>query len=81
MSVVTAVLHVSNASSFCPGGTPPEDLDMFHDLILWDELGRDTSGGLVAAVFVSMTIALPLVLDAGSDFIKNKVAPGVVSGN
>lgn len=30
------------------GGTPPEDCDAFHDLIIIDELARCASGGILA---------------------------------
>jgi hypothetical protein len=55
------------------GGTPPEGCDVFHDLVLWDELARTACGGVLAAVFVSMAIALPPILETGSEYIKNKV--------
>eukprot|EP00854_Cymbomonas_tetramitiformis_P029424 gene29424-36645_t len=62
------------------GGTPPEDFDAFHDFILIDELARCGAGGVVASAFFSFNIALPPVLAAGSDFLKNLVAKDVIEG-
>lgn len=66
------------------GGTPPEGCngqpDAFHDLIFWDEIARCGSGGVMAAVFISMAIGLPPLLGVASDAIKQKVVPGVLRG-
>jgi hypothetical protein len=61
--------------SSCPGG-----YDTFHDLIFWDEvcsgdwpphsatqISRCGAGGLVAALVLSMAIALPPVLASIED--------------
>eukprot|EP01006_Ploeotia_vitrea_P044164 TRINITY_DN66815_c6_g9_i2.p1 TRINITY_DN66815_c6_g9~~TRINITY_DN66815_c6_g9_i2.p1 ORF type:complete len:525 (-),score=267.56 TRINITY_DN66815_c6_g9_i2:461-1987(-) len=62
------------------GGTPPEQFDAFHDLILVDELSRCAAGGVLWACFFSFGIALPPVLSVGSDFLKSKVARDVITG-
>lgn len=64
------------------GGTPPEEGggDVFHDFILWDEICRCGSGGLVAAVFLSAAIALPPIIAVGSKEIKDKVCRDVITG-
>jgi alkylation response protein AidB-like acyl-CoA dehydrogenase len=62
------------------GGTPPENYDIFHELVFWDEVARSTSGGLTAALFLTIAIALPPILSDGSDYLKNKVARDVITG-
>lgn len=62
------------------GGTPPPQLDAFHDFILCDELGRCGSGGLVFACFFSFAIALPPVLTHGSQYLKDLIARDVITG-
>lgn len=48
------------------GGTPPEDFDMFHELIYWDELARCGSGGVLAACFLTVKIGKIFLF---SDFV------------
>jgi alkylation response protein AidB-like acyl-CoA dehydrogenase len=57
------------------GGTPPAEAkggvhDMFHDLIMVDELARCGAGGVLWAVFFSFGIALPPILSVGSKYLK-----------
>lgn len=51
------------------GGTPPENVDSFHDLIMCDELCRVGGAGILWAVFYAMTIGLPPILAAGSKYL------------
>lgn len=62
------------------GGTPPENVDAFHDLILIDELSRCASGGLLWACFTTFGIALPPVLNVGSQHVKDLCARDVITG-
>ena len=61
------------------GGTPPPGFDTFHEIILWDELQR-VGGGFVLGALAIDSMALPPILLAGSDYLKDKVAPAVISG-
>uniref|UniRef100_A0A6B2L5I5 Acyl-CoA dehydrogenase n=1 Tax=Arcella intermedia TaxID=1963864 RepID=A0A6B2L5I5_9EUKA len=49
-------------------------------MIYWDEISRCGSGGICAAVFLTIGIALPPILAEGSDYLKNKVARDVITG-
>lgn len=62
------------------GGTPPPDFDVFHDLILVDELSRCAAGGILWACFFSFGIALPPILAVGSQYLKDKVARDIITG-
>ncbi|KAH9260641.1 hypothetical protein BASA81_001108 [Batrachochytrium salamandrivorans] len=56
-----------------------ETHDYFHRVILWDELAR-CGGGMAFAQLSVNSMALPPILFAGSDELKQRVAPGVVRG-
>ena len=59
------------------GGTPA---DIFYKIILAEEYARCGSGGMQASLN-SHTIALPPVLMAGSEALKQRVIPPVLSGD
>ncbi len=58
------------------GGT---SVDIFHRLVCSEELMRCGSGGLIASLN-SLDIALPPIAKWGSKVLKDKVMPGVISG-
>jgi len=61
------------------GGTPPEGgFDMFHDLILVDELSRIGAAGVIAG-FLTYTMALPPILNVGSPGVIAKCARDVIT--
>lgn len=59
------------------GGTPG---DVFHKLVFSEEIMRSTSGGLVASLG-SLDIAIPPIAKWGSKALKEKVLPGIISGD
>ncbi|KAI8097531.1 acyl-CoA dehydrogenase/oxidase [Halteromyces radiatus] len=63
-----------------PAGLTTDQFDIFHEFICVDELSRCGSGGLVWAVEGGLAIALPPVLNFGSDEMKKEVVPAVLSG-
>ncbi|MFM0288068.1 acyl-CoA dehydrogenase family protein [Paraburkholderia megapolitana] len=56
-----------------------EDIDAFHRLLCTVELARCGSGG-VASSLMSHTIGAPPIAHAGSDELKSRVLPGILSG-
>jgi predicted heme/steroid binding protein len=64
-----------------PGGVKPEEYDMFHEFILVEEFSRLASFGVVGNIFVTMSIALPPILNFGSKFLKDKVARECLMGD
>ena len=62
------------------GGTPPEEYDSFHELILWDEMAR-AGGGQALGQLAINSMALPPIIDYGTQYVKDLVVHGVVSGD
>lgn len=60
------------------GGTS-EGLDIFHKLVLVDETAR-ASAGVQAGLFTHQ-IALRPIIEVGSDELKSRVAPAIISGD
>lgn len=56
-----------------------EDTDIFHSLIMSEELSRAGSGGLVAGL-MTHGIGLPPILAIGSDEMKARVAADIIAG-
>lgn len=57
-----------------------EGLDRFHGIVTSEELARMGAGGVSASLMVH-GIGLPPVLALGSDAMKDKIAPAVLSGD
>lgn len=60
-------------------GGSMESHDYFHRVILWDELAR-CGGGMAFAQLSVNSMALPPILFAGSEELKQRIAPAVVRG-
>ena len=60
-------------------GTPPEGFDAFHEVIMWDELARIGVPGVMGGLAIN-SMALPPVLEHGSDAMRREVAPAVIRG-
>jgi alkylation response protein AidB-like acyl-CoA dehydrogenase len=57
-----------------------EDYDVFHGLVIMDELSRCASGGMVWGLFGGHAIGLPPVVLFGSEELKARIVPQCVSG-
>ena len=55
-------------------------LDYFYDVVFNEELGRINSGGFVVTQQVTQYMAGPYILKYGSDWLKSKYLPGIISG-
>lgn len=56
------------------------DLDYFYDVVFNEELGRVNSGGFVITQQVTQYMAGPYILKYGSEVLKQKYLPGIISG-
>lgn len=61
------------------GGTRPKDFDAFHEMILWDEIGRVGGGAILGQLSIN-SMALPPVLKFGTEEMKEHVVRPVVEG-
>ena len=57
------------------------NLDFFFEVILNEELGRLNSGGFVITQQVVQYMSAPYINKYGSDFLKEKYLPGIISGD
>eukprot|EP01116_Phalansterium_solitarium_P001628 TRINITY_DN1143_c0_g2_i1.p1 TRINITY_DN1143_c0_g2~~TRINITY_DN1143_c0_g2_i1.p1 ORF type:complete len:536 (+),score=189.85 TRINITY_DN1143_c0_g2_i1:72-1679(+) len=62
------------------GDVPAAEFDMFHELILIDELARCGSGGVLWGIVSGLSIGLPPILHFGSPEMKRRIAPACLSG-
>jgi alkylation response protein AidB-like acyl-CoA dehydrogenase len=57
------------------------DLDFFFEVIFNEELGRLNSGGFVVTQQVVQYMSAPYIYKYGSDQLKDKYLPGIISGD
>lgn len=57
------------------------DLDFFFEVIFNEELGRLNSGGFVITQQVVQYMSAPYIYKYGSDKLKDKYLPGIISGD
>lgn len=57
------------------------NLDFFYDVVFNEELGRTNSGGFAITQQVTQYMSTPYILKFGSDHLKKKYIPGIISGD
>jgi hypothetical protein len=60
---------------------PPEKWDLFHEMLLTDELSRSGSGGFVWNVIGGFGIGAPPVVKHGKKELVNRILPEILSGD
>ncbi|KAH0559503.1 hypothetical protein GP486_003980 [Trichoglossum hirsutum] len=60
---------------------PPEKWDLFHELLLTDEMSRCGSGGFVWNVLGGFGIGCPPVIKFGKKSLVERIVPGILSGD
>ncbi len=60
---------------------PPEKWDLFHEMLLTDELSRTGSGGLVWNLLGGFGIGCPPVAKYGKKALVDRILPGILSGD
>ncbi|KAJ9605125.1 hypothetical protein H2200_010515 [Cladophialophora chaetospira] len=60
---------------------PPEKWDLFHEMLLTDELSRTGSGGLVWNLIGGFGIGCPPVIKYGKKALVDRILPGILSGD
>jgi acyl-CoA dehydrogenase len=61
------------------GGTQPDDFDPFYELIMLDEMARMGGGNVLGQAGIN-SMALPPIMNFGSDYLKKKVCRDVITG-
>ncbi|KAF9436573.1 hypothetical protein BGZ76_003587 [Entomortierella beljakovae] len=59
---------------------PPSEFDAFHGLIIFDELSRCASGGVLWGILGGLGIGLPPVLKNASEELKRRIVPDILAG-
>lgn len=59
----------------------PEKWDLFHEMLLTDELSRSGSGGFVWNVIGGFGIGCPPVVKHGKKELVERILPGILSGD
>jgi hypothetical protein len=60
---------------------PPEKWDLFHEMLLTDELSRSGSGGFVWNVIGGFGIGCPPVVKHGKPALVNRIGPEILNGD
>jgi alkylation response protein AidB-like acyl-CoA dehydrogenase len=60
---------------------PPERWDLFHEMLLTDELSRCGSGGLVWNLLGGFGIGCPPIIKFGKKSLVDRILPGILSGD
>lgn len=69
--------HLTNARV---ASVPPEKWDLFHELVITDELSRTGSGGLVWNLLGGYGIGCPPLIKFGKKEVVKRVLPELLSG-
>ncbi|KAH0493097.1 hypothetical protein TgHK011_008019 [Trichoderma gracile] len=80
---LAGLLGIKYPTEYVPSGiqsVPPEQWDLFHEMIITDELSRTGSGGLVWNLIGGFGIGGPPVFKFGSKALKDRIAPGILRG-
>ncbi|KAL4796796.1 acyl-CoA dehydrogenase/oxidase [Aspergillus venezuelensis] len=59
----------------------PENWDLFHEMLLTDELSRAGSGGLVWNLLGGFGIGCPPLVKYGKKALVDRILPGILAGN
>ncbi|KAF9927815.1 hypothetical protein FBU30_002860 [Linnemannia zychae] len=59
---------------------PPQEFDAFHGFIIFDELSRCASGGVLWGILGGLGIGLPPIIKYGSEELKRRIVPEVLAG-
>lgn len=77
------LLGVDYPTEYAPGvkSVPTEKWDLFHEMLITDELSRTGSGGFVWNLIGGFGIGGPPLMKFGSKALKDRIVPGILSGD
>lgn len=64
-----------------PAGISEDEFDIFHEQIIWTELLRCGYPGIIAGGTTGIAVGLPVLMNYGSNEIKQKVVPAALRGD
>lgn len=70
----------SKYTNLHPKSVKPEEIDVFHEYIVTDEMCRPGSGGVVWNLFGGYSIGLPPVLKFASEDVRSRIVPSIIAG-
>jgi alkylation response protein AidB-like acyl-CoA dehydrogenase len=73
--------YQSQYTSHRVAAVAPEKWDLFHELLLTDELSRAASGGFVWNVIGGFGIGCPPLVKFGKKSVVDRVLPGILNGD
>ncbi|KAF5227308.1 hypothetical protein FOXYS1_16108, partial [Fusarium oxysporum] len=80
---LAGLLGVKYPTQYVPQGiksVAPEQWDLFHEMIVTDELSRTGSGGFVWNIIGGFGIGCPPLMKFGKKELKDRIMPGILSG-
>jgi alkylation response protein AidB-like acyl-CoA dehydrogenase/predicted heme/steroid binding protein len=81
---LAGLLGVKYPTQYAPKGgiksVPAEKWDLFHEMIITDELSRTGSGGFVWNIIGGFGIGCPPLMKFGKKALKDRIMPGILSG-
>ncbi|TWU75910.1 hypothetical protein ED733_006074 [Metarhizium rileyi] len=81
---LAGLLGVKYPTEYVPAGVKSvsaESWDLFHEMLLTDELSRAGSGGFVWNLIGGFGIGCPPVMKFGSQSLKERIMPGILAGD
>ncbi|KAH0598834.1 hypothetical protein MHUMG1_02946 [Metarhizium humberi] len=81
---LAGLLGVKYPTEYVPNGVksvPTENWDLFHEMLLTDELSRAGSGGFVWNLIGGFGIGCPPIMKFGSQALKDRIMPGILAGD
>ncbi|KFA51140.1 hypothetical protein S40293_04725 [Stachybotrys chartarum IBT 40293] len=81
---LAGLLGVKYPTKYAPGtvqSVPAEKWDLFHEMIITDELCRPGSGGFIWNVIGGYGIGCPPVIKFGAPALKDRILPGILAGD
>ncbi|EFY92504.1 hypothetical protein J3458_021718 [Metarhizium acridum] len=81
---LAGLLGVKYPTEYVPNGVksvPTESWDLFHEMLLTDELSRAGSGGFVWNLIGGFGIGCPPIMKFGSQTLKDRIMPGILAGD
>ncbi|KAJ3116224.1 hypothetical protein HDU96_010168 [Phlyctochytrium bullatum] len=85
LGFLSGITGVTPWPSFAPNAPPvgikPGEWDVFHELVLGDELARCASSGVASAITLGPSIALPPIIHFAAKHLQEKILKPVLSGD